>query len=248
MKRVAKPGVVPQIRATVLTIQTHVQPPNRTLTYEIVIADDRARSMNELDRWRLVDLKTNNVTFVDEIAKSLQTMSIASLVAARRSADSGRVPDHAPKVELAQTNETRAFQGVNAKKWTIAAGAYKRELWVAEHPAIPANLFAVFHVAGEATSPFAPMMKGVDDAIIAMRGFPLAEHAELPYGKTVMIVDRQVVKIEQKDVPESWLALPRGYKDVTAPAAGRPPASSLPSSQRTPATGSQPSSTAQRTP
>jgi hypothetical protein len=232
----------------VLTVETRLKPANQTYTHQIVIANGRARNMSELDRWRLVDLNRNTVTFVDGIAKSFRTTPIANLVTKRRQADAGRIPDHAPRVEIAQTSETRAIQGATARKWSVVAGNYKRELWVAEHPSIPVNLFAVLHVAGDVTSPFAPMMKSVDDAIIAMRGFPLADHAELPYGKQTMTVDREIVKIEQKDVPESWLNVPRNYKEVTEPAAGLPSASSRPPNQRTPATGSQPSSTSRKTP
>jgi len=43
---VKKPAVaiaVPQVRATVITIETKVQPDNKTFTHSIVIAGDKAR-------------------------------------------------------------------------------------------------------------------------------------------------------------------------------------------------------------
>src|SRR4051794_38829197 len=57
----AAPGE-PQIAATVVTIQTSVQPGNRTLSHTLVIANDLARSGDEVDTWRLFDLKGNRVT------------------------------------------------------------------------------------------------------------------------------------------------------------------------------------------
>lgn len=237
------------MRATVLTIQTTLQPQNKTLTHLIVIADGRARSMNDADRWRLIDLKQNNVTFVDDIDKSYRTESIASLVQKLRAAGQQRLPDHATRVQYLPTGAKRVVQGVVAEQSIIRSGGYQRELWIANHPAVPPNLFAVLYASDPVTSRFASMMKGVDDAMIGMRGLPLLDHAELPYGKSKMVVDRSVVKIEQRDVPQAWLQIAPGYKEVvTAPAAGRPPASSRPPSRRTPAAGSQSSGTTRKTP
>lgn len=232
VKRIIKPGAEPQVRATVVSVQTRTTPENKTRAYPIVIAGDRARSMNEVDRWRLIDLKQNNVTFVDDIAKTYRTMAIRTLIEKR------------PRNVLARltvAGATRSIQGVTARQWNASLHAYRRELWIGEHPSVPSNLYAVLEAADDVPAP-------VDEAIISMRGFPLAEHAELPYGKSKMVLDREVVKIEQRDVPQSWLNVPSKYKDVTTPAAGRPPVSSPPPSPGTPAAGSPPSSTTQKTP
>jgi len=216
---------VPQIRATVLTIQTTLQPENKTITHRIVIANDRARSMNELDRWRLLDVRQNTVTFVDDVAKAYRMEPLAALEQKRRDADAAHLPDPLAPVEFTTTGAKRTLQGVEAAQSIVRSGAYQRELWIAQHPSIPPNLYAMLYASDEDASPFAPMMKSVDEALMAMRGFPLAEHAELPYGKARMVLDRAVIRIEQKNVPQSWFEIPAKYKNVTAPAAGRPPAS-----------------------
>src|SRR4051794_13256721 len=41
----------PQVRATVLTIESTMQPSNRKIVHSLVIANDRARSGDELDAW-----------------------------------------------------------------------------------------------------------------------------------------------------------------------------------------------------
>ena len=72
----SKPNA-PQIAATVVTIETTIEPSNKKLTHSLVIAGDHARAGDELDVWRLFDLKQKSVTYVDEIAKSYRTESIA---------------------------------------------------------------------------------------------------------------------------------------------------------------------------
>ena len=49
-------------------------------------------------------------------------------------------------------------------------------------------------------------------------------------------VDRAVLNIEQHNVPQSSLDIPSDYTEITAPGARRPPASSPPPGQSTPAT------------
>ncbi|HEX7192108.1 MAG TPA: hypothetical protein VF381_11120 [Thermoanaerobaculia bacterium] len=181
MKR-APVVAVPQVRATVITIETKVEPENKTFTHAIVVAGDKARSLDEVDHWRLFDLKAKTVTFVDDIAKSYRTEAFAP-----RESDF-----HA-------TSETKPLQGVNTTLWTMHKGGYVRQLWIGSHPAIPPQLFS--------------MMSG-----IPARGFPLAEHAELPYLNKKLVVDKSVTRIESKNVPASLFV-------VTKPGVNRRPAS-----------------------
>src|SRR5205085_1834052 len=92
----------PKIRATVVTIETKLASPDRTLRHTITIANGRARSSDELDRWRLFDVKNNRVTFIDDLDKSYRTVSFAQLTADRRGAlaDDG-VPDGLPRAVVA---------------------------------------------------------------------------------------------------------------------------------------------------
>ena len=183
----ATPSAVPQVRATVITIETKIQPENRTFTHSIVIANDKARSLDEVDRWRLFDLKTNTVTVVDEIAKSYRTEAIDSRNDVR---------------DFNASGETKPLQGVNATLWTTRKGGYVRQLWIGNHPAIPPQLFE--------------MMTG-----LKAQGFPLAEHAELPYLNKKLVVDKTVTRIESKNVPASLFVIP----PATKPAANPRPAS-----------------------
>ena len=51
-------------------------------------------------------------------------------------------------------------------------------------------------------------------ALFELRGFPLAEHAELPYLDRKLAVDRSVLKVETKNVPKAFLAIPPGYREL----------------------------------
>jgi hypothetical protein len=201
---------IPQVRATVITIETKTQPDNKTFTHTIVIAGDKARSLDEVDHWRLFDLKSNEVTFVDDIAKSYRVASLQSLLEERKKTMSEPLPDGIPRATIGATRESKVLQGVNAILWTVRAGGYMRELWIGQHPAIPPNLFSMMVASDQPSTPLTPMMRAVDDALIASHGFPLAEHAELPYLNKKLVVDKTVTKIESKNVPAALFDT-RGY-------------------------------------
>jgi hypothetical protein len=210
----AKPAG-PTVRATVLTIHTSIQPGNRTLTHTIVILGSRARSTAELDTWRLFDTKAKTVTFVDDIERTIRTESLASIEKKRGETMDEKLPAHYRSARFTRGDARRTIQDVTARQAVIEAGAYRRELWLAEHPSIPRGLFAMMVVAETPSSPLAPMMRAVDEALAKEDGFPLIEHAEVPYGNAKMVIDRVVTSIAQRDVPQAALAIPSGYRDVT---------------------------------
>lgn len=215
-----KPGATkaaarPTMRATIVTIRTILKPEERTLTQTLVIAGARARDTSEQDVWRLYDTKANTVTFVDDLAKTFRTESLQTLIAQRRAITGAALPPHYPRVRLVRSGAKKPLQGATAESLAIESGAYKRELWLAEHPAIPRGLFAMMYASDAPTQPLAPMMRDVDAALIAVRGFPLADRAEVPVAKDKMVVDRAVISIAQKDVPENVMSIPKGYRDLT---------------------------------
>lgn len=209
------------MRATVVTIRTVIQPGNKTLDHTIVIANGRARSGDELDRWRLFDVANDRVTFVDDINKTFRTLPMDTLVHDRLGALDDPLPDSIPRAQIVAARAAKSMQGVIARQWIVKLGGYSRELWIAEHPSIPPKLFAMMLASRPPSSDFEPMMKSVDSVLLKTSGFPLAEHSELPYGNKKMTVDKSVVSIEQRDVPQWWLSVNPAYKDVTptAPAA-----------------------------
>lgn len=215
-----KAAAGPQVRATVVTVRTTAEPEKRVYLHAIVVAGDRVRITNEHDQWRLFDVKQNSVTFVDDIARTVRTDSMQTLVRARRAATAKALPDQYPRVDLKPTGERRIVQGVSAEQNILQAGAWRRELWMAEHPALPPGLFAMMIASESLTTPLAPMMRRADAALLDARGYPLVDSSEVAFGNQKMKVERTVVKIEEKDVAAALVTLPNGYRDLTP----KPPA------------------------
>jgi len=202
----------PQVRATVVTIRTTIQPENRSYVHALMIANNLARSGDEVDSWRLFDLKKEEVTFVDDITRSYRTATIAALRKEHRDAYAKPAAPELPSAQWAATNESRSVTGYQTRRAVVRMGGYMRELWIAEKCPIPAQLFAFMRASEPAPSPAAGVARSVDEALLKLQGYPLAEHAELPFSERKMVVDRVVEKIEQKDVPASWFQVPAGYR------------------------------------
>lgn len=215
-KPVATKGATePQIEATVITTRTTTLPANRIYTQTLVIAGDRVRFTGEQDVWRLYDVKQKSVTFVDDIDRTHRSAPVASLIAERRRSDRAQLPSHYPRLRLTRTDERQQILGVPARKLVIESGSYNRELWIGEHPAIPAGLFAMIQASEQPSTPLAPMMRDVDEALMTTEGFPLRDHSHLRYGKSELVVNRDVVSIARRLVAESLVTVPRGYRDLT---------------------------------
>ena len=212
LKRLVTPGG-PQVQATVVTIRTTLQPENKTTTSTIVIGDDAARATEEIGTWRLFDFKQSRVAFVDDFAKTYRYESLQSLVQRRDAANSAELNEKLPRAEYSVTGAQRPVLGVPATQSLVKLGAYERELWFGTHPLIPEQLFALMH-ASETPSVDAPIAKKPDEALLAARGFPLLDHAELPYAQTKIVVDRDVVEVGRRNVAESLLQIPESYKQL----------------------------------
>ena len=193
----------PQMAATIVAIETSIQPQNKIFRHAIVIANGHARSSDEIDRWRLFDFEQNRVTYVDDVDKTYYSVPFKP----------------SDGTAFTATGAKRPILGVEAAQYLVRVGGYQRELWIGAPAQVPPNLFGM-----------------IDAAFAKVPGFPLLDHAELPYGKTKMIIDRAVLNIEQHNVPQSSLDIPSDYTEITAPGARRPPASSPPPGQNTPAT------------
>jgi hypothetical protein len=240
----------PKVRATIVTIRTTVEPAHKSFVHSLVIAGDRARSGDEVDSWRLFDLKRQQVTFVNDVSRTYRIEPLSSIMRRRAEALALPLPDEIPPAQLTLTGEKRVVTGVETSQAVIRSGSYVRELWIGTHPAIPPELFAMMTASAPISSPIAPMMKDVDEALTSVRGFPLVDRSELPLGDKRLIVEHSVVRVEQRDIPASWLNVRSGYRNETpkAPAARPPSVSSPPRDQTTPATGSQSSATTRTTP
>lgn len=208
---------VPQVRATVITLRTTVAPEKKTYTQTLVIAGDRARNTMEQEVWHLYDVKAGTITFVDDVARTIRTEGLQSIAEQRKTTLRGTVAPYYPKLELKATGEKRSLQNVTAQEMVIESGAYRRELWMGEHPSIPTSLFALIHATEPPATPLAPVMRHVDEALLSARGFPLLDRAEIAFGNQKVVIERSVVSVAQRDVPAALIELPKGYRDLTPP-------------------------------
>ena len=210
----------PQVRATVLTIRTTIQPGDKTHTHTLLIANGRARNTGEIDTWRLFDSKADTITYVDDVEQTFRVERLDDALKQRRASLASALPPQYPHIRLVHTGAKRPFLGVNAEEHLIAHAGYRRQLWLAEHPAVPPGLFAMMHASQRASSPLAPIARAADEALFAVRGFPFLDRSEIIYGNQKMVIEHAVVAVAQRDVPASALAVPQGYQDVTP----KPPA------------------------
>jgi hypothetical protein len=210
----------PSVRATVITVRTTIHPQNRVHEQAVVVAGDLVRDTAERDTWRLYDVKAQTVTFVDDVDKTVRTEPLAKLRRERTAAMAGAVPAFHPRPAL-RRGGTKTIQSATAQQWLITSGTYKRELWMAEHPSIPSGLFAMMLASERISSPLAPIMRDVDAALAQTKGFPLVDRSEIPAGNPPMIVERSVIGIAQKDVPQALVSVPKGYRDLTEKNGGK---------------------------
>ena len=120
----AKPTAAgPQIRATVVSIRTTVEPDKKTYQHTLVIAGNRARNTGEHDVWRLYDLKADTVTFVDDVAKTIRTEPLRELVGKRRTTNATALPAHFRPVLIARGGQEKPLHGATAHQVVIGSGA-----------------------------------------------------------------------------------------------------------------------------
>ncbi len=213
-KKGAAGAPVPQMRATLVTIRTTLKPSNKVFNHVLIIAGGKARSGDEVDVWHLYEPQLGRVTTIDEISKTHRVTALTALTAARKKSEAAGLTQTLPQARLAATGQSRVLLGTQLKQWSISAGTYRRELWIGNNPQIPARLFATIYATRLAESNTAGVNSQIDRQLITLEGFPMIDHAELPFGKSTMTVDRTVIKIEQKDVPRSWLEVPKGSRNA----------------------------------
>jgi len=216
----AKPGAGPQFTATVVSIRATSEPEKKSTNHEIVIANGRARDLSRLDVWELYDTKAGTVTVVNDLAKSYRVHPLPALLQRQQAALAASIPPHYPHAKLSR-GASKPLLGVPAQQHVVEVGEYRRELWLAEHPSIPENLFAMMLAATAPSSRLEPMMRAAESELLQAKGFPLVDRTEIALGEQKLVYDRTVTAVGQRQVAEALLQVPKGYKDEKPPAAPR---------------------------
>lgn len=203
---------VPSVEARVLTIRVNI-PEERAFTTSFIVAGTKVRLGSEADRWRLFDLETGSVTFVDDVERTYRTESLGELVRRRRAALRRPLPDGLPRATITKTGASRSFNEIPAEHYLIQLGGYKREVWLSRQPLIDPRFFAML-IASEPIDPeSAPAMVNVDVELSRLQGFPVFDRSEMPFGEGSLVIERLLMSVETRRVPRSWIEIPGDYRD-----------------------------------
>lgn len=222
------------IRATVMNMKLVIPAEKRSVSYKVILAGNKMRIGDEIDRWRLFDLGTDTVTFVDDVARSYRVVSGTELV--RAALDSVRVPvppSFAPAQVLTPGGTTR-ISGYSARPLVIRMGAYEREMWISGEVPVPGRFLALQLASDASAGPLSGVMRNVLPTLLEQQGFVVLERSRLPLETTTMSMERSLVSVEQEQVPQAWVSIPAGYADLDPPRPRGSPSSRPPASSRGP--------------
>jgi hypothetical protein len=208
-------ATVPRVRATTLVIHTNLLPERRALLHLVIWGEGKARLGNELDRWRLFDLQNNTVTFVDDIERTYQTETLASLLRKKRRLLRENLPESIPVAEFENTPHQQQFDSFHALLSTARLGGYQRSLWMSTDVPVPEQLFSLIAASDTLSTPYAPAMAQVVEGMLKLKGFPVIDRSDVTYGDQTHVVEKRLLRVEERMVPASWLQVPADYKDLT---------------------------------
>ncbi|HEY0593752.1 MAG TPA: hypothetical protein VGF40_18415 [Thermoanaerobaculia bacterium] len=218
-EQATRPPSGPKVSATVLTIRESSHPPTRAFLHKVVIAGAKVRLGDEKDQWRLFDLEARTVTWVDDVAKTYRTVTLGELLRARERQLRARIPTAGVRpLSVRADEEAREIGGVPARRMVFEMGGYRRELWLSQEP-LAGPLFLRMFVASEPLSePWAGVMRDAQRALMNAQGFPVVDRSRLTWEGGELLFERQLVRIQKRDVPAEWVTIPADYRDVTVAA------------------------------
>jgi hypothetical protein len=237
-----KPGAarrrLPTVPATVLTVRVNI-PGDRASLYLVAMHDQKVRIGSEADRWRLFDLRTRSITFVDDVARTFRTRTMNEVVRERNALMARDLPAGVPVAKIEPIDGAKTFAGIPASGFRITVGGYERELWISQRVIFSPEFLTMYLASESISTPFAAVMRDVQRRLGTMRGFPVHDRSEMPYGDGRMVIERTVTRQEQRNVPAVWFEIPADYRDLTpaspSPGGDRRPVSSTPRDRTAPA-------------
>lgn len=201
----------PTVKGTILTIQSTLSGQNRVLQHEVLEADGLVRSLDEVDRWRLIDLKNSRVIFVDDIAATQREMTLAELRDRKERLSRGSVPDWYPPGTFRKTGKSRRILNHVTDQYLIQVGEFTRELWVTREPILGPDYMALRFGSDEPGGPAPAALARIQLQLMALQGFPLADTINMPVGKSTWGVAREVKAIQEGAISRSRFVIPEEY-------------------------------------
>lgn len=222
------------VRGTIITIRTTTDD-GRTFHHQILAAGGVARTMHELDRWHLLDLEREQVTTVDEIARTWTTRSLEDLRARKQSLATGSVPASFPAPTFRRTGRSTRIADRIADEYEVRAGAFRRELWISREPVLDRRYMSLRFGVEEPGGTLPAALARVHLELMKLQGFPLLDVTSLPAGEDAQWGSRrEVVAITEAPIPRDRLRVPEGFTDTSLalPASEARPTFRVPASPR----------------
>lgn len=235
------------IDATVITLRVVSQPGNETTRHELLIANGKVRSTDEIDRWRLFDTRDDTVTYVDDVARTFRRETRQNLLD-RYSRELAAAPRMPAAAVVEREAVTRTMDGYAARGLVIRLGAFERELWITEGLPIDPTFFSLYTDAEPLDPDGIRAMRSAITALDRVRGYPVIDHVRFQSGKQSIDVETTVESVGNRSISAARLRVPTGYREITESPAG-PRSSSSPRSDRSAREGeSRPSAKDRNTP
>jgi hypothetical protein len=229
---------LPTVPATVLSIRMSI-PGERASVYLVAMHDQKVRIGSEADRWRLFDLRNRSITFVDDVGRTFRTRTMADLLRDRSALMARDLPAGVPLARVEPIAGAKTVAGIPASGFRITVGGYERELWISQRVLFSPDFLSMYLASESIGTPFAAVMRDAYRSLGTMRGFPVHDHSEMPWGEGRLVIERTVTSQEQRNVPAVWFEIPPGYRDLTpaspSPGEDRRPVSSTPRGRTAPA-------------
>jgi hypothetical protein len=207
----------PSVPAKVLIVRESSHPPTRAFLHKILVAGPKVRLGSEKDQWRLFDVQQRTVTWVDDIAGTYRTIGLDELVRSRERQLREPIPAAGVRpVAVEETGEAVEIAGIRARRIAMELGGYRRDVWISEEPLV-SPVFLKMLVASEPISEqWAGVIRDAQLELMAREGFPIWDRSRLAWEGGELLFQRKLVKVEMREVPAQWVAIPAGYRDVNA--------------------------------
>lgn len=204
----------PSVDGRIVAVQSTLPDTNRVIQHEVVEANGLVRSTDEVDRWRLIDVKGSKVIFVDDIAATQREMSLAELRERKQRLSQGSIPSWYPQPVFRKTGEARTILGREADQYILQVGGFTRELWISREPLLGADYMALRFGSDEPGGPAPAALARIHLELMELQGFPLIDRISMPVGQTTWGVAREVRAIREGAIARSLFEIPREYGET----------------------------------
>jgi hypothetical protein len=217
------------VEAKVYSFRVRVEPQGRDTIDRIAVHSQRLRLPGERLRWRLVDLQEHTVTFVDEIARTVERRSFAEILDDLR--ESATRDEGVPVARVVAGGQEQILHGQSVELYVMTLGSgYTRRLWITREPFIHEDIFLLLLATNPPSNRNLPALRELIGLFDRIDGYPLLDESAMTLSEVEHTIERTLIAVADEIVPGAWFELPDWAEAaLTESLAGRRPgASDLP--------------------